>query len=155
VELMYGDIKWVIRRSISEFMTLHYKLKLKSNLYNDVPAPPVFPYQLSHLLATCKDKIGLYDEKYERATDSQQKELKERRESLADYLRKLLLRAHMMVSEEICEFLELSAISIVKDMGWKGKEGYLLNRMNHVSSNCCHNWTTPLWNTQWIILRDS
>jgi hypothetical protein len=61
----------------------------------------------------------------------------------------------MTVSYDICEFLELSAISIVQDMGWKGKEGYLRNRINYVSPRCCQVWKTQRWSTEWIILRDS
>ncbi|KAL7327205.1 hypothetical protein PS15p_209432 [Mucor circinelloides] len=176
IELQYGDVKWVIRRGIVDFVALHIKLKVKSNLYDYVPDPPVFPNQLANLLDTAKSTIGMYYRGDEpeppptpSATQQQQhqhhhhddgssiksKVALNRRMALTQYLRALLLRAHVTVSYDICEFLELSAISIVQDMGWKGKEGYLRNRINYVSPRCCQIWKTHRWSTEWIILRDS
>ncbi|RCH87877.1 Phospholipase D1, partial [Rhizopus azygosporus] len=147
VELQYGDVKWVIRRNIADFMALHFKLKVKSNLYDYVPDPPNFPNQLSNLLDTAKSTIGLFESKQTNYN---------RRATLTNYLRSLLLRAHVTASYDICEFLELSAISIAHDMGWKGKEGYLKNRIRHVAPKCfCISRITKRWTTEWIILRDS
>lgn len=155
-------------------MALHIKLKVKSNLYDYVPDPPVFPNQLENLLDTAKSTIGIYyrgDEpepstpaahghqhQHQHHDDGESIKSKvalNRRMALTQYLRALLLRAHVAVSYDICEFLELSAISIVQDMGWKGKEGYLRNRINYVSPRCCQIWKTHRWSTEWIILRDS
>lgn len=165
IELQYGDVKWVIRRSIADFMALHIKLKVKSQLYDYVLDPPVFPNQLANLLDTAKSTIGIYQEEPEKPNSSPEdassirsngkKVALQRRTELTNYLRSLLLRAHVTVSYDICEFLELSAISIVHDMGWKGKEGYLRNRINYVSPRCCQVWKTKRWKTEWIILRDS
>lgn len=163
IELQYGDVKWVIRRGIADFMALHYKLKVKSNLYDYVLDPPVFPNQLSNLLDSAKSTIGIYreDDVDQQTIDDSASSIKSkkvalhRRTELTNYLRALLLRAHVTVSYDICEFLELSAISIVQDMGWKGKEGYLRNRINYVSPRCCQLWKTQRWKTEWIILRDS
>lgn len=165
IELQYGDVKWVIRRSIADFMTLHYKLKVKSNLFDYVPDPPVFPNQLSNLLDTAKFTMyyytntdGMIDDSMSSHSHPQNKKAAlQRRLALTHYLRALLLRAHMTVSYDVCEFLELSAISMVQDMGWKGKEGYLRNRINYVSPRCCQQvwWRTQRWSTEWIILRDS
>ncbi|OBZ88286.1 Phospholipase D2 [Choanephora cucurbitarum] len=162
VELQYGDVKWTIRRGIADFMSLHIKLKLKSNLYDYVPDPPNFPNQLSNLLDTAKSTIGILTKEEESQSLSQdevsrikRKTALHQRKELTQYLRKLLLRAHVAVSTDICEFLELSAISIVQDMGWKGKEGYLRNRINNVSVGCYSIFKTHRWKTEWIILRDS
>ncbi|KAI7907558.1 uncharacterized protein BX663DRAFT_547271 [Cokeromyces recurvatus] len=177
VELQYGDIKWVIRRGISDFMALHIKLKVKSNLYDYVPDPPTFPNQLSNLLDSAKSTIGIYtfsnhdnnvcertsslpphypnNSHHHKTTIANNKAAFHRRMALTQYLRSLLLRAHVTVSYDICEFLELSAISMVQDMGWKGKEGYMRNRINYVSPRCCQIWKSHRWSTEWIILRDS
>ncbi|KAI9280713.1 hypothetical protein BY458DRAFT_430498 [Sporodiniella umbellata] len=147
IELQYGDVKWTICRNIADFMALHIKLKVKSNLYDPVPDPPNFPNQLSNLLDTAKSTIGLSEGKHIYST---------RRSELTNYLRALLLRAPAIASYDICEFLELSAISIVHDMGWKGKEGYLRNRMHHVAKGfLCLARLNRRWTTEWILLRDS
>ncbi|KAI8640960.1 hypothetical protein BD408DRAFT_444667 [Parasitella parasitica] len=170
IELQYGDVKWVIRRGIADFVALHIKLKVKSNLYDYVPDPPVFPNQLANLLDTAKSTMGLhyrgdepepslalpaYQHQHDDGSSIKSKVAFNRRTALTQYLRALLLRAHVTVSYDICEFLELSAISIVQDMGWKGKEGYMRNRINYVSPRCCQIWKTHRWSTEWIILRDS
>ncbi|CEP06786.1 hypothetical protein [Parasitella parasitica] len=168
IELQYGDVKWVIRRGIADFVALHIKLKVKSNLYDYVPDPPVFPNQLANLLDTAKSTMGLshrgdepeppapaFQHQHDDGSSIKSKVALNRRMALTQYLRALLLRAHVTVSYDICEFLELSAISIVQDMGWKGKEGYMRNRINYVSPRCCQIWKTHRWSTEWIILRDS
>jgi hypothetical protein len=78
-----------------------------------------------------------------------------RREALAKYLRRLLIRAHMRANYDICEFLEISAVSIVEDMGWKGKEGFMDHKVNFVVPRLCHVLKPHLWNKQWVLLRDS
>lgn len=61
----------------------------------------------------------------------------------------------MMANYDICEFLEISAVSIVEDMGWKGKEGFLENKVNFVIPRLCQVLKPHLWKKQWVILRDS
>jgi hypothetical protein len=162
----------VIRRGITDFMSLYIKLKVKSNLYDYVLDPPDFPNQLSALLDSAKSTIGIYQEDSAQQQQQQQTDNSDndaastiksgkrialhRRTALTNWLRQLLQRAHVTVSYDICEFLELSAISIVHDMGWKGKEGYLRNRINYVQPRCCQIWSrSQRWKTEWIILRDS
>ncbi|ORX52360.1 phospholipase D/nuclease [Hesseltinella vesiculosa] len=147
IELQYGDIKWVIYRTIADFVMLHYLLKIKSSLLGNVPAPPPFPNQLQSLYDTCITTIDQYmDEK---------RDALERRTALSRYLQQLLQLAHRQISYDLCEFLELSAISMVQDMGWKGKEGYLQQRNHFVQHRCCQWITSRLWKTQWVLLRDS
>ncbi|CAO3592700.1 unnamed protein product [Absidia cylindrospora] len=178
IELQYGDVKWVIYRTIAEFVMLHYMLKFKSSLSDYVPAPPIFPNQLQSLYDSAKTTIG-WDRKetdddnttvnendqshqqtpQERRHSLDEKEKQQdaldRRIALTTYLRELFQRAHMQISYDVCEFLELSAISMVQDMGWKGKEGYLEHQINFVNPRCCQIWTSRSWNTEWALLRDS
>jgi hypothetical protein len=157
IELQYGDVKWVIRRTIADFVSLHYTLKIKANLLDNVPAPPNFPNQLQSWINAAKETLRRDDGGY-KETDGgkERKEIAlQRRGELTHYLRKLLTRAHYLVSYDICEFLEISAVSIVQDMGWKGKEGYLENRVNFVTPRFCHIFRPHLWEKEWVILRDS
>lgn len=154
VELQYGDIKWVIRKTMADFVGLHYTLLVKSQLSTYVPAPPNFPNQLRNLIVSAKTTIGI-DTDEELKPDEEKEEALNRRKALSKYLTQLLQRAHMLVSYDICEFLEISAISIVQDMGWKGKEGYLENRVNFVTPRLCHMLRRQGWTKEWVILRDS
>ncbi|ORZ14534.1 hypothetical protein BCR42DRAFT_329482 [Absidia repens] len=152
VELQYGDVKWVIHRTIADFVSLHYTLKIKANIMDSVPAPPNFPNQLQSWIHSAKETIS---NKEDDANHHHSAMALQRRRELTTYLRQLLNRAHMLVSYDICEFLEISAISIVQDMGWKGKEGYLENRFNFVIPRFCHYFRPHLWRKEWVILRDS
>ncbi|KAI9244178.1 hypothetical protein BDA99DRAFT_529337 [Phascolomyces articulosus] len=162
-ELQYGDVKWVIRRTIADFVTLHYTLKLKSSLSDYVPAPPQFPDQLRSLISSARTTIGMDREDDENPdfiegneSEGEKKEIAlARRTALTCYLRALLAKSHMMVSYDICEFFEVSAVSIFQDMGWKGKEGFLENRIRNSNPNLCHLWRTHRWTKEWILLRDS
>lgn len=171
VELNYGDIKWVIRRSIADFVSLHYTLKFKSSLSDNVPAPPPFPDQVGSLLDSARTTIGLdrstdglgnangTDTQASRGDIEAENEKREtalnRRIALTDYLRALLGKSHLTVSYDICEFLEVSAVSIVQDMGWKGKEGFMENRVRNLNPNVCQLWKSHKWTKQWVLLRDS
>jgi hypothetical protein len=157
IELQYGDIKWVIKKRIADFVSLHYTLKFKAKVSDAVPLLPKFPSQLSSWLNSAKETLrddssidiamSNNDEKYNNAL--------KRRKALTKYLRQLLIRAHAKANYDICEFLEISAVSIVEDMGWKGKEGVLENQINFKVPRFCQTFRPHFWNKQWVILRDS
>ncbi|CAO3693092.1 unnamed protein product [Umbelopsis ramanniana] len=153
IELGYGDIKWVIKRTVVDFYSLHLTLKFKANLSTRAPHPPHFPNQLAHLYHALTSIPGwtLEDEQDENRKDSNLK----RREQLEEYLKELIKASYMMVNYDLCEFLEISAISITRDMGWKGKEGYLENRMESRLPAICQSVNFTKWSKEWVILRDS
>ncbi|KAI9485673.1 MAG: hypothetical protein EXX96DRAFT_494975 [Benjaminiella poitrasii] len=155
IELQYGDIKWVIKRTIADFVSLHYTLKFKSSIKDAVPSPPSFPNQLESWFNSAKESIRLDEQHHTEIEGEKYKIALKRRKALTKYLRQLLIRAHMMANYDICEFFEISAVSIVEDMGWKGKEGFLENKVNFVIPRLCHVLKPHFWNTQWVMLRDS
>lgn len=158
-QLQYGDIKWVIKRTIADFTTLHYTLKFKSSLSDYVPNPPQFPDQLGSLISSARTTIGLDREgesDYDGQPEGEKKEMAlARRLALTQYLRNLLSKSHMLMSYDICEFFEISSISIVQDMGWKGKEGFLEHRLRESSPTFCGVWKVHRWHKEWVLLRDS
>lgn len=79
----------------------------------------------------------------------------ERRKALEDWLVALIKQNNMRVNYDLCEFLEISGISITKDMGWKGKEGYLEAKVDFLAPTICQFCKVGTWSTEWVILRDS
>ncbi|EIE79586.1 hypothetical protein RO3G_04291 [Rhizopus delemar RA 99-880] len=149
IELHYGDIKWVIYRTIIEFYNLYLTLKFKyiSGLISD-PPPPSFPSQLAHLTNAALTSMRIAREE----DDSRWRDVAlKRRDALEGYLKELVNRASVAVDYELCEFLEISAVSIQKDMGWKGKEGYL----EYMAHPTRLPWSHQQWKKEWVILRDS
>ncbi|ORX62840.1 phospholipase D/nuclease [Hesseltinella vesiculosa] len=156
IGLHYGDIKWTVRRSIIEFYNLHLTLKFKAaGLGSHTEAPPSFPSQLAHLCNAALTSMRITrpadeeDELWSHVTTK-------RRNALEQYLKDVILNYRLGTNYDLCEFLELSAISITKDMGWKGKEGYLEHKVKPTSfkiSNA-HRWMNR-WAKKWVLVRDS
>ncbi|KAI8369196.1 hypothetical protein EDC96DRAFT_504222 [Choanephora cucurbitarum] len=149
IDIQYGDIKWFIRRTIIEFYNLHLTLKFKYISGFILEPPPSFPSQLTHLTNAALTSMHIARDQEE----SLWRDIALKRcDALESYLKELIRRASMTVNYELCEFLELSALSIVKDMGWKGKEGYLEYRVR-LPSLRLFKWQK--WQKEWVILRDS
>ncbi|KAJ1970183.1 hypothetical protein H4R35_005962 [Dimargaris xerosporica] len=150
IELKYGDVKWVVRRRLAEFYRLHYLLTLK-HYQGKLPEIPKLANQFSYGLERAK----IYYSEQERLRRVTQAALA-RRQALEAYLLQILKAMNMRVSYELCAFLELSTVSITKDLGWKGKEGFLDQKTRHIHSNgCLAMLRTRRWNSRWILVRDS
>ncbi|KAJ2897304.1 hypothetical protein IWW38_001763, partial [Coemansia aciculifera] len=149
IELQYGDVKWVIYRRLNDFLTLHTVLTLR-RFQGRVTQLPAFPPQLSYALERARSlKPGhSQSERMMQATT-------DRKQALETYLIKLLRALNMRPAYEVCTFLELSAVSIVKDVGWKGKEGNLDRRVEHTTGMWCTPHDLRRWSRQWVLVRDS
>ncbi|KAI1315945.1 hypothetical protein EDD11_000195 [Mortierella claussenii] len=148
IELQYGDIKWVIRRTLYEFYRLHLSLSAKH--YNNLPR---FPNQVSWALSMAKAGLGMKaDDK-----DALMRETNlARRKALQTYLLQVMQELNGQVAYDLYEFLEISALSLTKDMGWKGKEGHVETKVVDISKTFCG---IPIgfseYTRSWAILRDS
>ncbi|CAG8451339.1 15329_t:CDS:10 [Cetraspora pellucida] len=145
IELAYGDIKWVLNRTGFDFISLHVNLTRRAEFARWIPK---FPSGISKWF---KSKIL-------HSNDSSRSDALERRKELEQYLISVIkeLWSHLLVSYELYEFLELSAISITRDMGWKGKEGYMEHKVERFKHPICSlRFTNEKWERSWIIVRDS
>ncbi|KAF9351259.1 hypothetical protein BGX26_010701 [Mortierella sp. AD094] len=144
--LEYGDVKWFIRRSLYEFYKLHLTLSAKR-----FEAVPKFPGQLSsYAFSMAKAVWGMKNE--ERAEYLRQSNLN-RRKMLQEYMCELLQRIGFNSAYDLYGFLEISALSVTKGMGWKGKEGYIHVRITNRSRGLLG--MISRWEKRWVILRDS
>ncbi|KAF9902851.1 hypothetical protein BX616_001791, partial [Lobosporangium transversale] len=138
VEFQYGDIKWVIRRTLYDFYKLH--LTLTAKRYRNIPR---FPEQVAWALLFVKDTAV-------RETNLA------RRKALQTYLLQVMQALNGTVCYDLYEFLEISALSLTKDMGWKGKEGYVETKVVDITKTFCG---IPIefseYTRSWAILRDS
>lgn len=144
----------MIKRTIIEFYNLHLTLKFKA-VSSHIEQPPSFPSQLAHLCNAALTSMRITrggeedDEMWTNVTNK-------RRAALEQYLKDLVHNSRLVVNYDLCEFLEIGAISIVKDMGWKGKEGYMEHKINPKSLKLRNaiKWVNH-WKKDWFILRDS
>ncbi|CAG8646564.1 18191_t:CDS:2, partial [Cetraspora pellucida] len=135
IELAYGDVKWVVNRTGFDFISLHVNLTRRVEFARWIPK---FPSGISKWF---KSKIL-------HSSDSSHSDALERRKELEQYLISVIkeLWSHLLVSYELYEFLELSAISITRDMGWKGKEGYMEHKVERFKHPICSlRFTNEKW----------
>ncbi|KAJ1677241.1 hypothetical protein EV182_006574, partial [Spiromyces aspiralis] len=119
IMIQYGDVKWVITRRLSDFLSLHTMLNLRK-FQGRIPYVPPFPHQFNYALEKAHI-LRTTQERHRRINDA----AAERRKAFEDYLISTLRHLNMRPCYELCAFLELSAVSIFKNVGWKGKEGFL------------------------------
>ncbi|CAG8498943.1 7241_t:CDS:10, partial [Ambispora leptoticha] len=148
IELEYGDAKWVIKRTGLDFSELALKL---IKLRGDVLELPTFPINIANWFLA-KILPGRPENRHRRQSEA----ALERRKELEKYLLALLKALNYHVCYDLYEFLELSVISITKDMGWKGKEGYMKNKVQRFRTPICSfSNTSERWEREWVIVRDS
>ncbi|KAJ2761221.1 hypothetical protein IWQ56_005304, partial [Coemansia nantahalensis] len=153
IVLQYGDIKWVVHRRINDFISLHTVLTLRRFQGHMAPLP-AFPQQLGYALEKAwRLKPGGHH--HGPPSDRQQQADAGRSKALEAYLLKLLQALNMRPASDVCAFLELSAVSLMKDVGWKGKEGYLDRRVEHTTGIWCTPHDLRRWSRQWVLVRDS
>lgn len=79
-----------------------------------------------------------------------------RRKALQTYFLQVLQVLNGTVAYDLYEFLEISVLSLTKDMGWKGKEGYVETKVLDTSRTFCGlNFGFNDYDKSWAILRDS
>ncbi|KAF9092887.1 hypothetical protein BGX27_001710, partial [Mortierella sp. AM989] len=148
VELAYGDVKWVIRRSLYEFYKLH--LKLSAKRFEGIPK---FPGQLSSYAFTVAKAV--WSMKSEERVDYLRQNNLNRRELLQGYMCQLLQTVGFNSAYDLYEFLEISALSVTKGMGWKGKEGYLQTKVTETGRSFLGIKRSSRLEKNWVLLRDS
>ncbi|KAF9438762.1 hypothetical protein BGZ76_005068 [Entomortierella beljakovae] len=148
IELQYGDIKWVIRRTLLEFYKLHLNLSRKH--YQEMPK---FPNQVEWAMSFARAGLGM---RLDNNDDLAKQANLARRRSLQEYLLNVMQKLNGTVAYDLYEFLEISVLSLTKDMGWKGKEGHVETKVIDTSRVLCG---VPIgfndYSKSWAILRDS
>ncbi|KAI8055519.1 hypothetical protein BDF22DRAFT_742098 [Syncephalis plumigaleata] len=141
IELKYGPLKWVIYRKMMDFVKLHSHLTAKY-LQGKLAVLPSFPGSMDYAW----DKLRMLDHEKSAQVAAQ------RRKAFEDYLLQVMRQLSINVTYEMAEFLEISALSIAPDQGWKGKEGYLeVYHQGKGSASCLKRH----WRKRWVVIRDS
>ncbi|KAJ2705998.1 hypothetical protein FB645_001975 [Coemansia sp. IMI 203386] len=153
IELQYGDVKWAILRRLNDFLSLHTVLTLRK-FQGRVAQLPAFPQQISYAIEKARS-FNLGHGNRTGGSERMAQATLDRKQALENYLIKLLRALNMRPAFEVCTFLELSAVSIIKDVGWKGKEGNLDRRVEHTTGMWCTPRDLRRWSRQWVLVRDS
>ncbi|KAJ8003765.1 hypothetical protein DPEC_G00151740 [Dallia pectoralis] len=157
IELRHGEFSWVVKRKHKHFLELHREL-LRYKMFMMVPLP-----SRSHTTRrkTMKNSDARQMPELPRGGDElgRDEQISSRKRQLEDYLNKLLRSAMYRKYHHTMEFLDVSQMSFIHDLGPKGLEGMIQKRSGGhriPGLNCCgQSQVCYRWSKRWLVVKDS
>ncbi|XP_072761539.1 phospholipase D1 isoform X2 [Anoplolepis gracilipes] len=140
IEFKHGPFIWIIKKRYKHIQYLHNQLKIYRASLN-IPFPTKSHREKRNNLGTGNEKrrkrnaLPRFPNKPDILVPYEQ--LNHRRKELEDYLYNLLNIEIYRRHPETINFLDISRLSFVVDLGMKGKEGTILKRTGSGSRNRC------------------
>ncbi|XP_066578460.1 phospholipase D2 [Amia ocellicauda] len=151
VRLTHGQFSWTVKRKFRHFQELHRDL-LKHKIMLTLLPLGRFAVQRQQLGTLSEDMPTLHSTERVRRASSKPK-------FLEDYLNGLLENSFCRGYSGMLEFLEVSPLSFVGDLGPKGLEGFILKRSGGhriQGINCIgHHQFCYRWSRRWLVVKDS
>ncbi|KAM5293204.1 phospholipase D1 isoform 2-T2 [Ctenodactylus gundi] len=157
IELTHGEFKWQVKRKFKHFQEFHREL-LKYKAFIRIPIPT-----RRHTFRRQNVKREEPREMPSLPRSSENMVLEEqffsRRKQLEDYLTKILKMPMYRNYHATTEFLDISQLSFIRDLGPKGLEGMIMKRSGGhriPGLNCCGQGRACYrWSKRWLIVKDS
>uniref|UniRef100_A0AAX7SFW5 Phospholipase n=1 Tax=Astatotilapia calliptera TaxID=8154 RepID=A0AAX7SFW5_ASTCA len=158
IELKHGEFTWVVKRKEKHFMELHRELRTYKTFMR-IPLP-----SRSH---TVRRKTVRKSEVREMPSLPRgggeelvrDEQVSSRKRQLEDYLNKLLRMAMYRKYHHTMEFIDVSQMSFIHDLGPKGLEGMIYKRSGGhriPGMNCCgQSQACYRWSKRWLVVKDS
>uniref|UniRef100_A0A3Q2HS71 Phospholipase n=1 Tax=Equus caballus TaxID=9796 RepID=A0A3Q2HS71_HORSE len=137
IELTHGEFKWQVKRKFKHFQEFHREL-LKYKAFIRIPIPTRrHTFRRQNVKEEPRDMPSL-----PRSSENMVREEQffSRRKQLEDYLTKLLKMPMYRNYHATTEFLDISQLSFIHDLGPKGIEGMIMKRSGGhriPGLNCC------------------
>ncbi|XP_053428701.1 phospholipase D1 isoform X1 [Nycticebus coucang] len=157
IELTHGEFTWQVKRKFKHFQEFHREL-LKYKAFIRIPLPTrrhTFrrqnvkgeePREMPSLPRSSENRI-------------REEQFFGRRKQLEDYLTKILKMPMYRNYHATTEFLDISQLSFIHDLGPKGIEGMIMKRSGGhriPGLNCCGQGRACYrWSKRWLIVKDS
>ncbi|XP_036435168.1 phospholipase D1 [Colossoma macropomum] len=160
IELSHGNFTWKIKRRFKHFQTLHQEL-LKFKALLKIPLPSRIHSVKRRSFKGRKMFQGEHMPTLPRRPDALVKEeqLISRKMQLEDYLKNILKRLLYRNHPATLEFLEVSQISFIQELGPKGIEGFILKKSGGNTFPVCYwcgsNSVCYRWSKRWLVVKDS
>ncbi|XP_041717611.1 phospholipase D1 [Coregonus clupeaformis] len=158
IEMRHGEFSWVVKRKEKHFMDLHREL-LRYKTFMRIPLPSRShtvkrqSVRRSEVRAMPTLPRGSGDEL------AREEQVSSRRKALEDYLNKLLKMSMYRNYHATMEFIDVSQLSFIHDLGPKGLEGMVYKRSGGhriPGLNCCgHSKMCYRWSKRWLVVKDS
>ncbi|XP_036204024.1 phospholipase D1 isoform X4 [Myotis myotis] len=156
IELTHGEFKWQVKRKFKHFEEFHREL-LKYKAFIRIPIPTRrHTFRRQNVKEEPREMPSL-----PRSSENTMKEEQflGRRKQLEDYLTKLLKMPMYRNYHATTEFLDISQLSFIHDLGPKGIEGMIMKRSGGhriPGLNCCGQGRVCYrWSRRWLIVKDS
>ncbi|KAF4086491.1 hypothetical protein AMELA_G00107050 [Ameiurus melas] len=158
IELKHGNFTWVVKRKEKHFIELHREL-LRYKTFIRIPLPT-----RSHTVrrkSVDKSEVRQMPilPRGGREEINRDEQVSSRRKQLEDYLNKLLSMATYRKYHATMEFIDVSQMSFIHDLGPKGLEGMVYKRSGGhriPGLNCCgHSQICYRWSRRWLVMKDS
>ncbi|KAK5917206.1 hypothetical protein CgunFtcFv8_012113 [Champsocephalus gunnari] len=158
IELKHGEFTWVVKRKEKHFMELHKELQTYKTLMR-IPLP-----SRSHTVrrrTVRKSEVREMPSLPRGGGDElvRDEQVSSRKRQLEDYLDKLLRMAMYRKYHHTMEFIDISQMSFIHDLGPKGLEGMIYKRSGGhriPGMNCCgHSQACYRWSKRWLVVKDS
>ncbi|XP_036410409.1 phospholipase D1-like isoform X1 [Megalops cyprinoides] len=158
IEMRHGNFTWIVKRKEKHFMELHREL-LRYKTFLRIPLP-----SRNH---TVRRKSVKRSEVREMPVLprgggdelAREEQVSSRRKQLEDYLNKLLRMSVYRKYHATMEFIDVSQLSFIHDLGPKGLEGMVYKRSGGhriPGMNCCgHSKVCYHWSKRWLVIKDS
>uniref|UniRef100_A0A671XBD9 phospholipase D n=1 Tax=Sparus aurata TaxID=8175 RepID=A0A671XBD9_SPAAU len=158
IELKHGEFTWLVKRKEKHFMDLHRDLRTYKTFMR-LPLP-----SRSH---TVKRQTATRSEVREmpnlprggRDELGREEQVSSRRKQLEDYLNNLLKMPMYRNYHATMEFIDVSQLSFIHDLGPKGLEGMVQKRSGGhriPGMNCCgRSKMCYRWSKRWLVVKDS
>ncbi|XP_013885644.1 phospholipase D1 [Austrofundulus limnaeus] len=157
IELKHGEFTWTVKKKEKHFMELHREMRTYRTLMR-LPLP-----SRSHTVRRRRTMMrteampvlprGGGEEL------GREERVSSRRKQLEDYLNKLLKMQMYRNHYATMEFIEVSQLSFIHDLGPKGLEGWVLKRSGGhriPGINCFgHSKIFYRWSKRWLVVKDS
>ncbi|XP_048844406.1 phospholipase D1a [Brienomyrus brachyistius] len=158
IELRHGNFTWIVKRKEKHFLELHREL-LRYKAFLRIPLP-----SRSHTVQRKSIKRGearLMPNLPKGGNDElvREEQVSSRKKQLEDYLNNLLKMSVYRKYHATMEFIDVSQMSFIHELGPKGLEGMISKRSggHHIPGlNCggrskvCYHWSK-----RWLVVKDS
>ncbi|TMS08899.1 phospholipase D1 [Larimichthys crocea] len=158
IELKHGEFTWLVKRKEKHFMDLHKELRTyktfmrlplptRSHTVKRHSATRSEARQMPNLPKGGGDELG------------REEQVSSRRKQLEDYLNNLLKMPMYRNYHATMEFIDVSQMSFIHDLGPKGLEGMVQKRSGGhriPGINCCgRSKMCYRWSKRWLVVKDS
>ncbi|XP_042194903.1 phospholipase D1 isoform X2 [Callorhinchus milii] len=157
IELKHGPFTWKVKRKFKHFQELHREL-LRYKTFMRLPIP-TRSYTVRR--QTMRKGEARTMPSLPRSSDNiaREEQISSRRKQLEDYLSKLLKIPMYRNYTSMMEFIDVSQLSFIHELGPKGLEGFVMKRSGGhriPGMNCCgQHQACYRWSKRWLLIKDS